>query len=136
MVIKKIIKAIIKKQNDFLKKGFKFLYTMSMEEVAEMIDMHVSTVSRATTEKYLQTPYGLFSLKFFFNSGIDKFSSVSIKAIISEEIASENKDSPLSDTKLADILLEKYDLKISRRTIAKYRKSIGISSSRARKTKF
>jgi RNA polymerase sigma-54 factor len=131
--IKKVIKAIIKKQNDFLKKGFKFLYTMSMEEVAEIIDMHVSTVSRATTEKYLQTPYGLFNLKFFFNSGIDKFSSVSIKAIISEEIALENKNSPLSDNKLADVLLKKYAFEISRRTIAKYRKSIGIPSSRARK---
>lgn len=131
--IKKIIKAIIKQQNDFFEKGFKFLHTMSMEEVAEIIDMHVSTVSRATTGKYLQTPYGLFDLKFFFNSGINKFSSVSIKAIISEEIASENKESPLSDKKLADILLEKYNLEISRRTIAKYRKSIGISSSRARK---
>lgn len=132
--IEKIIGAIIEKQHDFFEKGFKFLYTMTMEELAEMIEMHESTVSRATSAKYLQTPYGVLSLKFFFNSGIDHLSSVSIKAIISEEISAEDKSLPLSDSKLADILLKKYSLNISRRTVAKYRKSIGVANSRARKS--
>ena len=133
--IQKIIKGIIKKQNDFFEKGLKYLYTMTMEEIAQEIEMHESTVSRATTGKYVQTPHGVFNLKFFFNSGIDKISSVSIKAIISEEIELEDKSSPLSDNKLAEVIQQKYQLDISRRTIAKYRKSIGIAGSRARKRK-
>jgi RNA polymerase sigma-54 factor len=133
--IKKIIRAIIKKQIDFFDKGLKYLYTMTMEEIAEEIEMHESTVSRATTGKYIQTPHGVFNLKFFFNSGIDKLSSVSIKAIIGEEIEKEDKSSPLSDSSLSETIREKYQLNISRRTIAKYRKSIGINGSRARKIK-
>lgn len=133
--IRKIIEAILEKQKDFFEKGFKFLYTMKMEEIAEIIEMHESTVSRATTSKYLQTPHGTFSLKFFFNSGIDNFSSVSVKAIISEEINNENKKTPLSDDKLAGIIEKKYNISISRRTVAKYRKFIGIESSRNRKMK-
>ncbi len=133
--IEKIVQAIIEKQQDFFEKGLKHLYTMTMEEIGKMLDIHESTVSRATSGKYLQTPYGVFSLKFFFNSGIDHLSSVSIKAIISEELASEDKSAPLNDSKLADILLQKYDLSISRRTVAKYRKSLGLAGSRSRKTK-
>jgi RNA polymerase sigma-54 factor len=131
--IKKIVKAIIKKQKDFFDKGLKYLYVMTMEEVAEEIEMHESTVSRATTGKYLQTPHGVFSLKFFFNSGIENLSSVSIKAIISEEIYEEEKNSPLSDSKLAEVLNLEYGIEISRRTVAKYRKSLGIPGSRQRK---
>lgn len=131
--IKKIVEAIIKKQKDFFDKGLKYLYVMTMEEVAEEIEMHESTVSRATTSKYLQTPHGVFGLKFFFNSGIENLSSVSIKAIISEEISEEEKKSPLSDSKLAEILNLEYGIDISRRTVAKYRKSLGIPGSRQRK---
>lgn len=104
-----------------------------MEELAEEIEMHESTVSRATTGKYVQTPHGVFSLKFFFNSGIDNISSVSIKAIISEKIAEEDKSSTLSDSRLAELLALEHGLDISRRTVAKYRKSLGIPSSRQRK---
>lgn len=131
--IRKITKAILKKQIDFFENGLKNLKVLTMEEVAEEIEMHESTVSRATTAKYLQTPHGVFSLKFFFNSGINGVSSVSIKARLSEEIKAEDSSNPLSDSKLAEIFFEKYDLDISRRTIAKYRKSIGIKSSRQRK---
>lgn len=133
--IKKIIRAILDKQKDFFDKGFKYLTTMTMEEIAKKIEMHESTVSRATTSKYVETPHGTFNLKFFFNSGIDNLSSVSVKAIISEEIKNEDKLKPLSDEKLAAKIKEKYNLSISRRTVAKYRKSIGIDSSRARKRK-
>jgi len=132
--IKKIVQAIIKKQQDFFEKGLKYLSVMTMEEIAEEIEMHESTVSRATTGKYLQTPHGVYSLKFFFNSGINKLSSVSIKAIISEVIAQEDKNTPLSDSKLKDILAEDYNLNISRRTVAKYRKSLGIAGSRSRRS--
>jgi len=131
--IKKIVRAIIKKQREFFDKGLKYLYVMTMEELAEEIEMHESTVSRATTGKYVQTPHGVFSLKFFFNSGIDNISSVSIKAIISEKIAEEDKSSTLSDSRLAELLALEHGLDISRRTVAKYRKSLGIPSSRQRK---
>jgi RNA polymerase sigma-54 factor len=131
--IKKIIRAIIKKQSDFFEKGLKYLYTMTMAEIAKEIEMHESTVSRATTGKFIQTPHGVFNLKFFFNSGIDKLSSVSIKAIICEEIEKEDKSSPLSDSSMALRIKENYQLDISRRTIAKYRKSLGIGGSRKRK---
>lgn len=134
--IRKIVETIVEKQRDFFEKGLKHLYVMTMEEVAEAIDMHESTVSRATTSKYLQTPHGIFSLKLFFNSGINNISSVSIKAIISEEIAEEDKSSPLSDSSLAQILFTEYSLDISRRTVAKYRKSLGIPSSRKRKRNY
>jgi len=129
----KIVNALIDMQKDFFDKGLKYLYVLTMEEVADYIDMHESTVSRATTGKYVQTPHGVFSLKFFFNSGINNLSSVSIKAIISEEIEKEDKSSTLSDSSLAEILKSKYKLDISRRTVAKYRKSLGIPSSRKRK---
>lgn len=131
--IQKIIEAILDKQKEFFERGFKYLTTMTMEEVAKKIEMHESTVSRATTSKYVETPHGTFNLKFFFNSGIDNLSSVSIKAIISEEITKENKNNPLSDKKLREQIKSKYNLNISRRTVAKYRKSIGIESSRTRK---
>lgn len=133
--IRKITQAILKKQMDFFENGLKNLKVLTMEEVAEEIEMHESTVSRATTAKYLQTPHGVFSLKFFFNSGIDGVSSVSIKAMLSEEIESEDRAHPLSDNKLAEIFAQKYGLDISRRTVAKYRKSLGIKSSRQRKKK-
>lgn len=131
--IKKIVEAIIKKQRDFFDKGLKYLYVMTMEEIAEEIEMHESTVSRATTGKYLQTPHGVFNLKFFFNSGIENLSSVSIKAIISKEISEEEKNNPLSDSKLAEVLNLEHGIEISRRTVAKYRKSLGIPGSRQRK---
>jgi RNA polymerase sigma-54 factor len=75
----------------------------------------------------------VFNLKFFFNSGIEKLSSVSIKAIISKEIFEEEKNNPLSDSKLAEVLNLEHGIEISRRTVAKYRKSLGIPGSRQRK---
>ncbi len=81
----------------------------------------------------MQTPHGIFSMKFFFSSGIDGRSSISIKAMISKIISSENKNYPLSDNKIAEKLKEKYKLDINRRTAAKYRKTLGIEGSRKRK---
>ncbi|SIQ92837.1 RNA polymerase factor sigma-54 [Halanaerobium kushneri] len=131
--IKKIAEAIVEKQKEFFDKGLEYLHVMTMEDIAEEIEMHESTVSRARTGKYMQTPHGTFSLKIFFNSGIGDLSSVSIKAIISKGIAGEDKKSPLTDSDLAEVLINKYKVDINRRTIAKYRKSIGINNSRNRK---
>jgi len=128
----KILKTVIDKQYDFFEYGFKYLYTMTMQEVADDIEMHESTVSRATTNKYIQTPHGTVPFKIFFNSGIDNLSSVSIKAIIVELIKNEDKKSPLSDSQIVEIFNERYELNISRRTVAKYRKSLAIKGSRSR----
>lgn len=128
----KILQAVIDKQSDFFEYGLKHLYTMTMQEIAEQIEMHESTVSRATTNKYIQTPHGTVPFKMFFNSGIDNLSSVSIKAIIIELIKNEDKKSPLSDAKIVEIFKKEYELDFSRRTVAKYRKSLAIKGSRSR----
>ncbi|RAK07892.1 RNA polymerase sigma-54 factor [Halanaerobium saccharolyticum] len=128
----KILRAVIDKQSDFFEYGFKQLYTMTMQEIAEQIEMHESTVSRATTNKYIQTPQGTVPFKMFFNSGIDNLSSVSIKAIIIELIKNEDKNNPLSDARIVEIFKKEYELDISRRTVAKYRKSLAIKGSRSR----
>ncbi|TDO71336.1 RNA polymerase sigma-54 factor [Halanaerobium saccharolyticum] len=130
--IMKILETVIDKQYDFFESGFKYLYTMTMQEIAEEIEMHESTVSRATRNKYIQTPHGTVPFKIFFNSGIDNLSSVSIKAIIVELIKKEDQNSPLSDAKIVEIFKREYELDISRRTVAKYRKSLAIKGSRSR----
>jgi len=131
----KIMEAVLEKQHDFFEYGLKHLSTMTMQEVADIIEMHESTVSRATTNKYIQTPHGTVPFKLFFSSGIDNLSSVSIKAIIIGLIKNENKNSPLSDAKISEIFKSKYKIDISRRTVAKYRKSMAFKGSRSRKKK-
>lgn len=132
ITIEKISKAIIDKQEDFFKKGIEHLHPLTMEEIAQEIKVHESTVSRATTDKYIQTPQGIFSFKFFFNSGAGNYASVSIKAILDGYIKKEDKNKPLTDQSLVDFL-KKEEINISRRTVAKYRKEMGIPSSRKRK---
>jgi RNA polymerase sigma-54 factor len=105
--------------------------------VAEVLELHESTISRATSQKYMQTPRGTFELKYFFSSGISQYgsddqSAVAIKAHIKELISNEDARKPLSDNKLMD-LLEEQDISIARRTIAKYREAMGIPSSSERK---
>lgn len=131
----RIAQAIIKKQEGFFRKGIKYLKSMTMSDIAEEIDVHESTVSRATNEKYIQTPQGLFELKFFFNSGIDDISSPSIKVVIAELVNDEDISSPYSDRELVELLEEKLNINISRRTVAKYRTEIGLPSSNKRKRK-
>jgi RNA polymerase sigma-54 factor len=133
--ILKIMQAVIDKQRDFFEYGLKHLSTMTMQEVADRIEMHESTVSRATTNKYVQTPHGTLPFKIFFSSGIDHLSAVSIKAIIIEMIKNENKSKPLSDARISDIFKKEYKIEISRRTVAKYRKSLAIKGSRTRRKK-
>lgn len=136
MTVYRIAKTIAKKQKDFLDEGIKYLKPLTMQEIADEIKMHESTVSRATDNKFIQTPRGIFDFKFFFNGGVNDISTVSIKAIIIELIKKENKSSPLSDNSIAKLLREKKNLKLSRRTIAKYRNELGIPSSVKRRKKY
>ncbi|MGM0414140.1 MAG: RNA polymerase factor sigma-54 [Bacillota bacterium] len=133
MTLLKISNVLINRQKKFLNKGVKHLKPLTMQEVAKEIEMHESTVSRASNDKYIQTPQGLYNMKFFFASGVDNRSSASIKALITEYINKENKDKPLSDNKLAEVLEENEGISLSRRTIAKYRNSLDIPSSVERK---
>ena len=135
MTIFRIAHSLIKKQKDFFNKGIKYMIPMTMSEIADEIKMHESTISRATTGKYVQTPHGLFEFKFFFSSGIKNISSVSIKAIISEYIMNEDYSSPLSDSALKEILKKERNIDLSRRTIAKYRKQLNILSYQKRRKK-
>jgi RNA polymerase sigma-54 factor len=134
----KVAESILKHQLDFFEKGNKFLKPMVLKNVAEDIEVHESTVSRATNGKYVQTPRGLFELKYFFSSSIakegndDGMASTSIKSMIKELVDRENTKKPLSDQKIANDL-NKRGIDISRRTIAKYRDELQIPSSSMRK---
>ena len=136
MTIYKVVESILKFQMDFFEKGEKGLKPLTLKEVAEDIDMHESTVSRATNGKYVQTPRGVFELKFFFTSGLSTntgdISSTSIKSIIKDLIEDEDSKKPYSDQKISDILKSK-GISISRRTVAKYRDELEIPPSTMRK---
>ncbi len=138
--INKVAKAIVSQQQDFFKKGSKYLKPMILKDIANEIGMHESTVSRVTTNKYMHTPIGLFELKYFFNAGIGgknggiDVSGEVLKIKIKELIANEAPKKPLSDQKIAD-LLSRDDVKVARRTVAKYREMLGILSSSKRKKK-
>ncbi|MBW1703624.1 MAG: RNA polymerase factor sigma-54 [Deltaproteobacteria bacterium] len=135
--IYRVTESIIRFQGGFLANGITGLKPLVLRNVAEDIQMHESTVSRVTTNKYIQTPQGLFELKFFFNSSIssvygDDVASESVKEYVRNIIKSENKVKPFSDQGIADIL-KKLNIKVARRTIAKYRESMDILPSRKRK---
>ncbi|QGU00359.1 RNA polymerase sigma-54 factor RpoN [Candidatus Syntrophocurvum alkaliphilum] len=137
MTLYKVARCIVDIQKEFLDKGIKYLKPLNLKRVAELIDVHESTVSRATNNKYIQTPQGLFELKYFFSTGVscqgdEQKSSKSIKNIISEIISNEDITKPLSDENITKILKEK-GVKISRRTVSKYRQELGILSTSARK---
>jgi RNA polymerase sigma-54 factor len=138
--IHKVAEAIVEQQQDFFKRGPRFLKPMILKDIANEIGMHESTVSRVTTNKYMHTPLGIFELKYFFGSGIGgknggiDVSSEALKFKIKELIENENPKRPLSDQKIAD-LLSRDDVKVARRTIAKYREALGILSSAKRKRK-
>lgn len=138
--INKTAKAIVRQQQEFFKKGPKFLKPMILKDVAEEIGMHESTVSRVTTNKYMHTPIGTFELKYFFNTGVGgkdggiDVSSEVLRMRIKEMIENESPKKPLSDQKIAD-LLSRDDVNLARRTVAKYREAMGIASSSIRKRK-
>ncbi|MFP4661347.1 MAG: RNA polymerase factor sigma-54 [Halanaerobiales bacterium] len=131
--ISKIANVIIRKQSLFLDKGIKYLCTLTLNDIAKLTNVHESTVSRAINGKYIQTPQGLFELKFFFNSGIENYSSYSIKAYISDIIKGEDSCRPLSDREISSLLSRKLKITISRRTVAKYRSELGLPPSCKRK---
>jgi RNA polymerase sigma-54 factor len=138
--IVKVTESIIKFQREFFDKGIAYLKPLILRDVAEDISMHESTVSRVTTHKYVQTPQGLFELKFFFNSGIsrtdgDDIASESVKNKIKQLISAEDSKHPLSDQMLVEQLRQQ-NIDIARRTVAKYREQLGILSSSKRKQVF
>jgi len=134
----KIMKVIIEKQEAFFTDGFIALKPLTLKEVADEIDMHESTVSRATTNKVIQTPQGSFDLRMLFTSKLetgdgDDISQTTLKALLEGMIANENKQKPLSDQNIADHFKSENNIIISRRTISKYREELNIPSSRMRK---
>lgn len=138
--IYKVTESIVRFQRDFFDKGITHLKPLVLRDVAEDIQMHESTISRVTTNKYVYTPQGLFELKFFFNSAIssmdgDAVASESVKEHIRNIIKMENKQKPYSDQEIADIL-KKLNIRVARRTVAKYRESMGILPSRKRRKPF
>ena len=138
--IYRVAESILKNQPEFFKKGAAFLKPMILKDIAQEIGVHESTVSRVTTNKYVHTPLGTFELKYFFNSsiggkkgGIDT-TSEGLKLKIKGLLAKENPKRPLSDQKLSDILKQD-GIIVARRTVAKYRESLGTESSSKRKQK-
>lgn len=136
--IYKVAESIVRHQRSFLDYGIEFLKPLILKTVAEDIGMHESTVSRAVTNKYMHTPQGVFEMKFFFHSslsnsrGVD-VSSLSIKERLKKIIEAENPGKPLSDSEITSIF-QKEGLKISRRTIAKYREDMKIAPSHQRRS--
>ncbi|MGE5679120.1 MAG: RNA polymerase factor sigma-54, partial [Pseudomonadota bacterium] len=132
-----VVKAILEYQMDFFERGPMYLRTMTLKKIADMVNVHESTVSRAVNGKYVQTPRGIFEIKYFFKSGIDNqegdaISSESIKKMIKSYVGSEDSSKPVSDQHIADYLAREGYM-ISRRTVAKYRDELGILSSSKRK---
>jgi RNA polymerase sigma-54 factor len=129
--------TIIELQQDFLELGPIGMKPMILSDIAARLDLHESTISRVTTAKYLSTPKGIFELKYFFSSHVGtsaagEYSSTAVCAILEDLISKEDQSKPLSDNKLM-ALLEKQGIPIARRTVAKYRESLGIRSSSQRK---
>jgi RNA polymerase sigma-54 factor len=135
--LRKVTQSIVKFQREFLDKGLPYLRPLSLRDVGEDIGMHESTISRVTTNKYVETPQGLFELKFFFHSGIasgdgEMVSSISVKKMIQDLLANEDPSKPLSDQEVAQILKGR-SLVIARRTVAKYREELSILPSHQRR---
>jgi RNA polymerase sigma-54 factor len=135
--IYKVMQSIIKFQRDFFEKGINYLKPLNLRDVADDIEMHESTVSRVTTNKYAHTPQGIFELKYFFNSSISKLdgesiASESVKERISHLIRNEDPRRPLSDQRIAE-MLRVHNINIARRTVTKYRESLNLLSSTKRR---
>ncbi len=135
--IYKVAKSIVKFQREFLDKGIQYLKPLVLRDVAEDIQMHESTISRVTHNKYIHTPQGIYELKFFFNAGItstqgEAMASESVKNLVREIIAKEDPKKPYSDEKLVQIL-QGMNIHIARRTVSKYREMMRILSSNERR---
>ena len=133
----KVMNYIVERQRDFFEKGVQYLKPLTLREVAEVINMHESTVSRVTNEKFVQTPRGVLPLKFFFSSGLsttggEDVSARGIKDQIQKLVENEDPKHPLTDQAIVNILKES-GVQIARRTVAKYRDQLGVLSARMRK---
>ena len=133
----KVMNFIVDRQREFFEKGIEYLKPLTLREVADVINMHESTVSRVTNEKYVQTPRGVLPLKFFFSSALstssgEDASARSIRAKLEKMIADENTSKPLTDQQIVHLFQEQ-GIKIARRTVAKYRDQLGILPARMRK---
>jgi RNA polymerase sigma-54 factor len=138
--IYRVVESILKFQREFFDKGVAFLKPLILRDVAEDIGMHESTISRVTSSKYVHTPQGIFELKYFFNSGINRVdggevASESVKQKIKEIVGQEDARRPYSDQKIVE-LLKAQNIDIARRTVAKYREMLGILPSSKRKKVF
>jgi RNA polymerase sigma-54 factor len=134
----KVSNCIVQRQQGFLEHGAEAMRPMVLNDIAEAVDMHESTISRVTTQKYMHTPRGIFELKYFFSSHVStenggECSSTAIRSLIKKLILAETPAKPLSDSKMANILAEQ-GIKVARRTIAKYRESLAIPPSNQRKS--
>ncbi|MCP3429330.1 RNA polymerase factor sigma-54 [Opacimonas viscosa] len=134
----KVANCIVQQQMGFFEHGPEMMKPMVLNDVAEMVDMHESTISRVTTQKYMHTPRGIYELKYFFSSHVatdsgGECSSTAIRALIKKLVAAENTAKPLSDSKIAELLADQ-GIKVARRTIAKYRESLSIPPSNQRKS--
>jgi RNA polymerase sigma-54 factor len=131
-------KEIVKRQREFMEKGVAHLKPMTMAQIAEVVGVHETTVSRAVSGKYMQTPQGMFEMKFFFTAGLqssnggDEISNASVKDMVVEMFKAEDSATPLSDQQVVKMLGEK-GITIARRTVAKYRDELGILPSNLRK---
>jgi RNA polymerase sigma-54 factor len=133
----KVANCIVQQQQNFFEYGEEAMKPMVLNDVAEEVEMHESTISRVTTQKFMHTPRGIFELKYFFSSHVNtdsggECSSTAIRALIKKLVAAENPAKPLSDSKIADLLTEQ-GIMVARRTIAKYRESLSIPPSSQRK---
>ncbi len=134
----KVASQIVAHQQEFFEHGEEYMKPLVLHDIAERVEMHESTISRVTTQKYMHTPRGIFELKYFFSSHVStdsggECSATAIRALIKKLIAEENQSKPLSDSKIANILADK-GINVARRTIAKYREAMSIPPSNARKS--
>ena len=137
LTILKVAKVVFKKQVSFLSQGDIAMKPLGLKDIAAEVDMHESTISRSTNNKYVQTPRGIYEMKYFFSSEINTdygkmISSIAIKSMLEKIISKEDKSSPLSDSQIADNL-NKCGIRVARRTIAKYREILEIPPSKNRK---
>ncbi|MCL4133118.1 UNVERIFIED_CONTAM: hypothetical protein GTU68_010862 [Idotea baltica] len=133
----KVSRCIVEHQQDFFEYGAEAMKPMVLNDIALDVEMHESTISRVTTQKFMHTPRGIFELKYFFSSHVStdnggECSSTAIRALVKKLVAAENQAKPLSDSKITTLLAEQ-GIQVARRTIAKYRESLGIAPSNQRK---
>ncbi|MDP3269203.1 MAG: RNA polymerase factor sigma-54 [Legionella sp.] len=133
----KVATCIVNYQQGFLEFGEEAMKPLILNDVASALDMHESTISRVTTQKFMHTPRGVFELKYFFSSHVNtdtggECSSTAIRAVIKKLISAENRKKPLSDSKIAQLIAEQ-GIQVARRTVAKYREAMGIAPSNERK---